>query len=264
MIVALATGLYRRLPVATALLLTCCGTPTASHGPHWGYTGDEGPTRWGDLAPEFSSCKTGTHQSPVDLRAGADKSAPTLALAFAYEPVPLRVRNNGHTLQVDDTSSSAITLGPAPEDRYKLVQLHFHSPSEHTLRGQAFDMEAHLVHKNPAGTLAVVGVWIVKGRESALLARVLENAPGAASDEPRVVGGVAVDLAELVGGNATHFAYAGSLTTPPCTEGVRWFVSQAVHEASDAQIARFVALMHGPNNRPLWPIGTRQVQEQKP
>jgi carbonic anhydrase len=165
---------------------------------------------------------------------------------------------------VDNRSDSSITAGPASDDHYQLAQFHFHSPSEHTVNGRSFDMEMHLVHKNASGGIAVVAVLIAKGHESALLARVLEAVQAAPSEDVREVSGVNVDLAELVPAGAAHYAYTGSLTAPPCTEGVRWFVLEPVQEAGEQQIARFREMMHGPNNRPVQPLGTRRVLELKP
>jgi carbonic anhydrase len=252
----------------TLAVLGCGGAPSPEAGPHpaaphWSYTGAEGPSAWGDLAPAYALCKTGTKQSPIDIPRVADKGQ-LPAITFEYQPVPLQIRNNGHTVQVDNTTASKIVVGPAATDRYDLVQFHFHSPAEHTVAGEAFDLEMHLVHKNAAGDLAVVGVLFKKGKESPGLAPIFLNAPIGVSADAQAVSGVTVDLTRIVPMGAGYHRYSGSLTAPPCTEGVTWFVVAPIQEASDAQIARLREILHGATNRPVQPLGGRQVLEFRP
>jgi carbonic anhydrase len=268
MIVTRATPLAPSLALALALALAlggggaagCVRTHAAAEhtGPHWSYSGAEGPSAWGDIAPEYALCKTGAAQSPIDIPAIVDKAA--LPFALRYEAIPLRIRNNGHTVQVDGAPEATITLGPAETDRYELQQLHFHSPSEHSRSGQAFELEMHLVHKSAAGGIAVIAVLFKKGQEQAALAPILDNAP-ALPGEPREVKGVKVDLAGLVGDTSAFTEYTGSLTAPPCTEGVSWIVMSRIQEASAAQIKKLREIMHDATNRPVQPIAGRQILE---
>jgi carbonic anhydrase len=234
----------------------------AQHGaaPHWAYAGEGGPPAWGQLAPGFAACKTGQAQTPIDLHASAPKGKLS-PIAFDYKPAPLLVRNNGHTIQVDNTAPSSIVVGPAPDDKYDLAQFHFHTPSEHSVDGKLYDGELHFVHKNAAGKLAVVGVLLKKGAENPILAPIWKAAPAELTPDAVPVAGVTIDIAKLLPAQRGYFTYSGSLTTPPCTEGVRWFVLAQPQEISEAQLTRFRELTHGPTNRPVQPDNGRQVQQ---
>jgi carbonic anhydrase len=240
-----------------------CAHAKPPHTPHWTYAGHEGPAAWGSLSPEWSACKTGTKQAPIDLPSVAPASGPA-ALAFAYQPIPVLLRNNGHTLQADNSTPAHLLVGAPPGERYELLQLHFHSPSEHTVDGAFFAMEMHLVHKNAAGALAVVGVLFKLGAENPALAALWQNAPAEPNKEPKRVEGPPLDLAALLPQKPAYHAYAGSLTTPPCTEGVSWYVLSPPLEVSEAQVFRFRELMHGPTNRPVQPRHERAVTRAAP
>jgi carbonic anhydrase len=229
-----------------------------SHGaPHWKYTGEEGPDHWGDLSPEWSACKAGKQQSPIDLPKAGGKSKGAAALKMTYEPVPLAITNNGHTLQVASAGgASSVTIGG---EKYDLAQFHFHAPSEHTVAGKPFDMELHLVHKNAAGKLAVVGLLLKKGKENKVLKALFDAAPDEVTKEPKAVQGATIDVGALVTKKQSYYSYPGSLTTPPCSEGVTWVVLSAPGEASEAQIAKLSAAVKGTSNRPVQPVGDRTV-----
>lgn len=232
-----------------------------AHAVHWAYSGEDGPEKWGDLAPEFALCKKGTRQTPVDLPSHMEKDNSLEALEFNYPPIPLSIVHNGHTIQVSNTVGAWAQL---EGERYDLVQLHFHSPSEHTVDGKHYDVEAHFVHRSAKGELAVVGVLLSKGKENALLEAVLERTPVEISDEPRRVAGVTVDAGALIAKNSGYYDYIGSLTTPPCTEGVKWFVLTRTAEVSGAQIAKLRALTGGETSRPVQQLGGRHVAHFEP
>ena len=219
---------------------------------HWGYSGDEGPAHWGDLSADWAACKDGRMQSPIDI-VGAF-GAQTIGNTMAYEPTPLNIVHNGHTVQVNYQAGSSMTVGG---EAYALLQLHFHAPSEHTVGGKAYAMEIHLVHQSASGQLAVVGVMIEEGAESAALADIWANMPMTATPEASHAG-TAVDAAAILPDAARYYHYKGSLTTPPCSEGVRWFVLEAPITASAAQIAQFEEAA-GPNARPVQPLNERLV-----
>jgi carbonic anhydrase len=236
--------------------------PGAHAGPpHWAYEGEGGPEHWGDLSSDFAACKTGTKQTPIDLSTKSEKGKDLKPLAFAYAPIPLQILNNGHTVQVANTSTSSLTNAAG---KWNLAQFHMHASSEHTVDGKSFDMELHLVHKNDKGELLVVGVFLKKGKENKALAAVFDNAPSEVSKEPKAISGAKIDLASLLPAKAAYYTYTGSLTTPPCSEGVNWFVLAAPAEVSDAQIAKFKAVTHGPTNRPVQPAQGRTVVQFKP
>jgi len=220
-------------------------------GAHWTYEGEAGPTHWGELTPEFALCGGGKEQSPVDIAASAPVN--TAGLAFDYKPTKLNIVNNGHTIQVNYDPGSGITLDGK---RYELVQFHFHQPSEHEIAGGASPMELHLVHKAADGEHTVVGVMMETGAESTALAPAWAHLP-AVEGEPETVAGATLDAAGFLPADRAYYRYMGSLTTPPCSEGVRWNVLRDAVQVSDAQLAAFKAIIHD-NARPLQAMGARQ------
>ncbi len=223
-----------------------------SHSVTWGYTGDIGPAQWGDLSPAFAACKLGESQSPIDL-ADVPNVRPH-ELEFRYGPVPLEIVNNGHTIQVNYAPGSILMDGG---NEFALVQFHFHRLSEHTVSGQPTAMELHIVHQDAAGGLAVVGVLLTSGRHNPSLEQVWANMP-TETDEKRVVAGTTINAADLLPADLSYFSYMGSLTTPPCSEDVRWYVLRDLVEVSPAQIDRFAAL-YPDNARPTQPLNGREV-----
>jgi carbonic anhydrase len=220
----------------------------------WTYEGAEGPEHWGDLKTEYAVCKTGKEQSPIDI---PDVTATKLpAIHFEYKSTPLRIINNGHTIQVNVAPGSFITVGG---ERYELKQFHFHHPSEERIEGESYDMVIHLVHANSQGRLAVVGVLMKKGNANGALAEIWRRMPRTEGKE-REIAGVQFNPADLLPHTTTYYTYAGSLTTPPCTEGVKWFVLKTPVEISVEQIDTF-ARIYPDNARPIQPINGRVVKE---
>ena len=219
--------------------------------PHWGYEGEHGPEHWGSLDPGFAVCSNGREQSPINLT-GAEPGALS-EIVFEYAPSPISILNNGHTIQVDYQAGSGIVLDGA---RYGLVQFHFHHRSEHTVDGADFPLEMHLVHADADGALAVVGVLVEEGGANEALAPVFRQMPGEAGPAAMVEG--TVDAAALLPGRRTTWRYAGSLTTPPCSEGVSWLVMTEPVTASRGQIEAFKALFPV-NNRPVQPLNGRRL-----
>lgn len=221
---------------------------------HWGYVGDTGPDRWGQLSPTYQVCGLGQDQSPIDLH----HPIPALLspLTTAYQPVPLKLLNNGHTLQVNIDAGNTLNL---EGKSYTLTQFHFHHPSEHTVAGATFPLEMHLVHTHGDGSLAVLGVFIQAGTENALLQSIWEAMPRYASEELTVPNTV-IDPNDLIPSPGDTFRYFGSLTTPPCSEVVAWFVFQTPLEASRTQIEQFRSVF-GQNARPVQPQNRRILLE---
>jgi carbonic anhydrase len=243
--------LSRSAIVLTLLLL--CLTPTtvvASDPAHWGYDGEVGPEHWGTLSPEFAACSAGKEQSPVDIPATATVNPPDLR--FDYRPSELNIVNNGHSIQVNYEPGSTLEVGGVV---YELVQFHLHAPSEHTLDGAYTDMELHLVHKDASGRVAVVGVMIVGGAHNPAYEPVLAHMPAEEGD-PLTVSGTMANAGELLPAEQSYYRYNGSLTTPPCTEGVTWLVLATPIELSMSQIAAFQAL-YDHNYRPVQPLNER-------
>jgi carbonic anhydrase len=222
--------------------------------PHWSYAGNTGPQHWGDLESDYSACKTGTLQSPIDI--SKSERSDLAALEFDYHDVPLTIVNNGHTIQIDYAPGSFIRIDGR---RYQLVQFHFHHPSEERVADHAYDMVAHLVHKDPEGHLAVVAVLLTKGQANPLVESLWDHLPRQVAHEDTLPD-LRVNAADLLPKHRGYFEFDGSLTTPPCTEGVRWVVLKEPQEISPSQIATFGKLFHN-NARPTQASNGRVVKE---
>ncbi|MCH8883401.1 MAG: carbonic anhydrase family protein [SAR324 cluster bacterium] len=229
------------------------GGPDKGDGaPHWSYEGRIGPAYWGKLAREFALCDTGKNQSPVDI--GKVFTAGGHKIKFNYKDVPLHVVNNGHTIQVNYPPGSTVTID---RKTFALLQFHFHLPSEHTVKGKPYEMEAHLVHKNEHGDLAVVAVFIRGGKDNGLLKKLWRHLPTEAGEE-RELEDVTINAKELLPRNRTHYVLSGSLTTPPCSEGVYWNVMKSPIRLSKGNIAKFGSIFSH-NARPTQPLNNRLV-----
>jgi carbonic anhydrase len=231
--------------VAATAACPICRVASAAEGRHWTY---EEAGRWGELSPEFKACAIGAEQSPIDL---ADPIPSALGdVSVEWQAKPAVVVNNGHTIQIDTQPGSAARIAGAS---YDLIQFHFHHPSEHSIDGARLAMEAHFVHREAGGSLAVLGVFLVPGAENPTLAKVWAKVPSeegdAHLDDP-------IDLTPLLPKSRAYYRYAGSLTTPPCSETVLWTVFAEPVEISEAQIAAFAAL-YPMNARPLQEINRR-------
>jgi carbonic anhydrase len=228
-----------------------------SHGddPHWTYEGDTGPDHWAELSPKFELCGIGARQTPIDL-AGKDVVPMGLEdVQFNYSAVPAKVVNNGHTIQVNlDEGNSIVVDGTT----YNLAQFHFHTPSEHTIDGGSFPMELHLVHKDAEGKLAVVGIMLEKGEKNPVLSQIWSKLPKA--EGKPVALKESVDLNALLPTDRSAYRYIGSLTTPPCSEGVKWIVMKSSMAITTKQIASFKKIFPM-NARPLQPINQRSIVE---
>ncbi len=237
-----------------AALALVVGAPLAQEhtGPHWSYGGNDGPDHWGALDPSFSACQMGHRQSPIDIR--APKAADLPPLGFAYQRTPLHIVNNGHTIQVNYTAGSYLTVG---EKRYELKQFHFHHPSEEKINGKSFAMVAHLVHAAPDGALAVVAVLLDAGAANPLIASVWQHLPAHEGPEQQF-DDARIDVAELLPLNHGYYSFDGSLTTPPCTENVTWFVLKTPEPISQSQADAFGKAIPR-NARPTQPLYDRQV-----
>lgn len=234
---------------AAALCPLCKAGGARAAEVHWEYEGKNGATEWGKLSPEFQACSMGREQTPIDLKDSIKSEVGMLS--FAYKRMPVRILNNGHTIQVNCPAGSQAQIG---NQTYDLLQYHFHHPSEHILSGQRFELELHLVHKNKAGELAVVGVFIKPGAANAALQSLWAVMP--AKEGPEKWTSVSLSPDRLLPPNSTYFRYYGSLTTPPCSEGVLWTVYREPIEASEAQLRQFAQLF--PNNaRPVQPLNRR-------
>ena len=227
--------------------------PTGAVPKHWGYTGAVGPDHWGDLESDFSLCAQGHHQSPIDIRDAHPSDL--AAIEFDYKPAELHVVDNGHTIMVNVGAGSSILVDGR---RFALTQFHFHKPSEERVQGKSYAMVAHLVHKDEQGHLAVVAVLLSPGASNRLIEKIWSHLPKEREKE-WVVPEVRIDAAELLPTDRGYYTFEGSLTTPPCTEGVTWFVLKTPTTVSASQVARF-GRIYSANARPVQPLYDRVVK----
>ena len=241
-------------PAIGLMALSCVTFAADEHhgrGPHWGYEGEAGPDRWATLSPEYGAC-SGRNQSPINLT-GMVK-AELKPLRFAYNEDGYEVINNGHTIQVNFKAGSSISVDGT---EFGLKQFHFHSPSEHRIDGRSYPLEAHLVHSDAEGNLAVISVVFVEGRANPVVGAAWERMPKAAGDRKPLSAKVAA--AGLLPEKRDYYRYNGSLTTPPCTEGVRWLIMKEPMTVSKQQIEEFRGTLGFDNNRPLQPANARMI-----
>ncbi len=250
------TNISRRTAINTGLAgllgCACCGglsrSALASGGAAWSFEGQTGPAHWGSLGADYAACGTGVEQSPIDL---------TAPISAEFDPATIRweaetdgqVINNGHTIQVNVPNGSAVKLDGTT---FELLQFHFHHPSEHLVDGKALAMEVHFVHRSADGNLAVLGVLFDEGADNAALAPIWSAMPQQKGDGPVV----SVTLKDFLPADRTQFRYAGSLTTPPCSEVVNWVAYKTPITASRAQIEAFATLFPM-NARPVQPLNRR-------
>ena len=235
---------------------------TEGHGEvHWGYEGEIGPEHWADLSPDFATCRDGVEQSPIDLTGATEVRGATLGrrlgetfLTFEQRARVMDIVDNGHTIQV--TTDAPVSLG-LDGVHYELVQFHFHAPSEHTIDGNYSPLEVHLVHESAAGGLAVIGVLVEDGEHDPIWEPIMGALPDG-PDDPRHLEGLDLDMSELRPLPKRYYRYRGSLTTPPCSEGVEWIVMAEPRQISPEQMAEITSHLHD-NNRPMQPLGEREL-----
>ena len=249
----------KKLLLTAALSISICGGAMAAdtgHGPLWSYLGVTGAAHWGELGEGFKACGEGKAQSPVNIE--EYKQDPNLPpLLPVYRPSPLDIINNGHTLQINVAQGSRISVGGKA---YDLKQFHFHTPSEHYLDGAPYPMEVHFVHQNPEDKeLAVVGLMIKVGAHNKVIEGIWQNAPAAGGH--RSVENFSMLASDLLPVNLPYYKYTGSLTTPPCSEGVQWHLLQNNIEVSEDQLRAFQA-MFPVNARSIQPLNGRDVRGQ--
>lgn len=226
------------------------------HHSHWGYTGHEDPAHWGDLDPKYAECKLGGSQSPININKDIIVKTQGLApINFHYTTSADSVINNGHSVQVNIKPGSFIKIDGK---EFELKQFHFHTPSENQIDGKNFPLEAHFVHQAKDGALAVVAVMFKNGKENAVINKIWKKMPRKAG-EKAACGLSAEMINALLPKHKEYYRFDGSLTTPPCSEGVRWFVLKEYSEVLQDEVNEFLHILHHPNNRPVQPINARKV-----
>lgn len=221
----------------------------AAEQSEWSYEGETGPEQWGTLSSEYESCDVGQAQSPIDIRTGEGEGDDLPSLELAYGGSDLTVEDTGHGYQATPGSDQTLTIG---DQTYRVLQFHAHTPSEHTIDGQSYPMEVHFVHQNDAGELAVVGVMVEEGEPNEGYSEVVEAVRS--TEQTATLD----DVSSLLPSERAYYTYSGSLTTPPCTEGVRWIVLEEPITLSAEQISAWQT--HGETNRPVVPVNEREVE----
>jgi carbonic anhydrase len=224
------------------------------HKPHWSYEGKEGPENWAKLSPEFATCETGRNQSPINIEGSIHAAIKSLK---AIQKFPAKdIFNNGHTVQINFQVGNMLALD---NFAFQLKQVHFHAPSENTIHGKSFPLEAHFVHADSRGNLAVIGVMFTQGKANLGLAKLWEQLPSE-EGEPSALKNRVIP-SELIPENKGYYRFNGSLTTPPCSEGVRWLLMKNPITASKEQIEAFKKAVHSDNNRPVQALNARIIIE---
>jgi carbonic anhydrase len=259
----------RRLNIAIVAALSiasCARTDTASedHVPaHWGYEANDGPDTWASMDSAWAACAEGLEQSPIDLANATKTELPGIGIdapsgqevAVLNQAGVIDALDNGHTIQINAKTGETLTVG---DETYALVQFHFHAPSEHTVDGEHFPMEMHLVHQAQDGALAVAGVFIEEGAVNPSIAPLWAQLAEAPGTETTVQ--IPLEFADhLFSGDPTGvYYYGGSLTTPPCSEGVSWYIRRTPTQLSTDQIAAFTAV-YNHNNRSVQALNARTL-----
>jgi len=225
--------------------------PPESHQIHWGYSGEGGPANWGKLSGDYALCGSGLNQSPINLTGFVEAELPPLT--FNYAGMAVEILNNGHTVQANYHPGSNLVVDGRI---FHLKQFHFHAPSENLLNGKSYALEAHFVHADDDGDLAVVAVLFTEGEANRTLGLLWDQLPQAGSSE---ILAAQVRATDLLPEDRDYYRFNGSLTTPPCSQGVIWLVMKQTLPVSTEQVKRFSRLLGGPNNRPVQPLNARMV-----
>ncbi len=219
---------------------------------HWGYTGHTTPEKWAELSENFRECGAGLNQSPINITHSLHAKLPPLSPS--YESDSNFIVDNGHTVQVNMAKGSSFEIDGITFD---LKQFHFHAPSENHIDGKAFPLEGHFVHLDKDGNIAVIAVMFEEGEENKALAKFWNTMPTKAGEIKKLE--LSKIAKALLPRDKHYYRFNGSLTTPPCTEGVRWFVFKETVSISKAQVAKFHEVVHGDNNRPVQPLDARII-----
>ncbi len=218
----------------------------------WGYSGAGAPENWASISTDYSMCSEGTKQSPVDITGYQKGDAPPLSFSFRRDAV--EVVNDGKALSINYTKGNRLGLS---ERTYQLTSVRTHTPSEHTIDGQSFALELQLFHEQTFGDLAIVSFLYTLGDPDPVIQNIIDAAPDESGQS--ITEGLVLNAADYAPEDLGYYKYEGSLTTPPCTEPVDWFIMLEQGSVSQEQIDQVAALTGGGNNRPLQPLGDRSI-----
>ena len=243
--------------IGCVLALATAAAAQEQHPAHtWDYGKLHGPSHWGEFGPEFAQCSNGHHQSPVDIRNAQRVDLPPIQ--FDYKPSTLDIIDNGHTIMIDYAPGSFMFVGGK---KYELKQFHFHRPSEEKINGKAYEMTVHLVHADQQGKVAVVAVLLQNGGDNTLVHELWNDFPKE-KDKEEHFNNIQIDVDRLLPVDRGYYTFDGSLTTPPCSEGVTWYVLKHPVTVTAAEIEQFSKLYRN-NARPTQPLYDRVVLESK-
>ncbi|MDO7252707.1 carbonic anhydrase [Helicobacter cappadocius] len=224
-----------------------------ANGPKWDYEGKNSPQNWGKISKDFDTCSLGKSQSPVNITNFTETKMP-YKIIFSYKAFPKLEVDDGRTIRVEYNKDAYVSIDG---HRYYLTQFHFHSPAENLLKNKQYPLEMHLVHQDKDGHLLVVAIWFKEGKDNKILDPVWKAMPQKVGEKIKVSN---VDLGKLIPKKLDFFHYDGSLTTPPCTEGVSWFILKEPLEVSKDQIKKIQQTLKESNNRPVQPLNNRKVE----
>ena len=247
----------KRVAAVTSLAAACCvvgGTLAYAQGASWAYAGANGPAKWGKLDKAYAACASGELQAPIDIPDADARKGDLAPILFNYKASPLRIVDDGHTIQMNYAPDSWITVAGK---RYQLASIDFHKPGEMKVSGKTYDMSAHLVHKDKDGKVAIVAVLFDQGVENPTIKTLWTYLPLNRGKES-VVDGVSVNASGLLPQAKEYYSFAGSLSAPPCTENVAWYVLRTPVHLSTEQIARFTKA-YPMNARPVQPVNGRDI-----
>ncbi len=239
------------LPILIGSVFFIFDAGSAAQVSDWSYSGENGPDNWARLTPDFFAC-SGRNQSPINLTDFIE--ADLKPVKISYQSRGHEILHNGHSVQVNYIAGSSISIDGI---QYDLQQFHFHAPSENLINGRSFAMEAHFVHQDRDDNLAVIALLFEEGAENEALSAIWRHMPRLKGEKKSLP--KPFDAATLLPQNPDYYRFNGSLTTPPCTEGVRWLVLKEPVRVSKEQVEAFAHAMHHPNNRPVQPVNARPV-----
>lgn len=249
-------GTYSTTTFFAMLLIITSSQANEHKVKHWGYTADVAPSHWSELNEKFKICSEGKSQSPIDIVASSDIDLPTLALD--YKSKSENVIDNGHTVQVNIVKGSTFSI---EKDQYELKQFHFHTPSENNINHKSFPLEAHFVHATKEGKLAVIAVMFEEAKESnAVISKIWSKFPLKEGEKTELTLSTE-EIQALIPSNKDYYKFTGSLTTPPCSEEVKWHVMKKPLTISKEQVKQFFDIYGHANNRPIQETHKRKIEE---
>lgn len=245
--------MYRLTSFGLVLVFVASFYSSSSKAQEWSYSGENGPANWGSISPEFENCTNGQRQSPINIVPNLNGNLQPLDIS--YEANGTNISNNGRNVQISFEPGSDLVIGI---NRYQLSQVHFHTPGEHQINGQNFEMKAHFVHTDSEGNIVVLAVLYELGSENRELNNAWSVIP---SNSDSNALSTSVNAEALLPEDQDYFQFVGSMTSPPCLEGLSWIVLKNAAQVSSEQIDTLRNVIPEANNRPVQAVNGRVVVE---